>query len=155
MVWRTQFERVRVRSNVGDPVHIIFSPEFDRQGRMTLVETGRENIYDFIQSHRDSVDIHVLLNKFQNGDAAALSRTQGVYGDFTSFPKTYAEMLNVVIAGEQHFNSLPVEERAKYDHSYERFIASLDALLQSKSADSVKNDDVSRSNQSRKEDKTE
>lgn len=154
-MWRTQFERVRVRSNVGDPVHIIFSPEFDRQGRMTLVETGRENIYDFIQSHRDSVDIHVLLTKFQNGDASALSRTQGTYGDFTAFPKTYAEMLNVVIAGEQYFNSLPVEERAKYDHSYERFIASLDNLLQGKSPESVTTDVPVEPDPVRKEEKTE
>lgn len=154
-MWRTQYERVRVRSNVGDPVHVIFSPEFDRQGRMTLVETGRENIYDFIQSHRDSVDIHVLLNKFQNGDATALSRTQGTYGDFTAFPKTYAEMLNVVIAGEQYFNSLSVEDRAKYDHSYERFIASLDSLMQGKSSETVKSDDGSVQDPTGKEEKSE
>lgn len=128
-MWRTQYERVRVRSNVGSPIHVIFSPEFDRNGTMHLIETGRENIYDFIQSHRDSVDIHVLMEKFQNGDASAFSRAQGSYGDFTTMPKTFADMLNIVIAGENYFNSLPVEERAKYGHSYEKFIASMDQLL--------------------------
>lgn len=127
-MFRTQFERVRVCSNVGSPVHILYSPVVDKSGNFTLSESGRENIYEFIQSHKDSVDIHVLMQRFENGDASVFSRVQGSYGDFTNLPKSFAEMLNVIIAGQSYFDSLPVEERAKYDHSFEKFIASLDAL---------------------------
>lgn len=126
MNFPTQYSaRERIHCNPGDPVHILYSPEFDKNGVMTLVESGRENIYDFIQSHAESVDIHVLLQQYQNGDAMALSRRQGSFGDFTNMPGTYAEALNAMIGAENYFNSLDVETRAKFGHSFQQFLAQM------------------------------
>lgn len=137
-MFRTQFDRERVCANVGSSEKILYRAQVDKYGAVELIEAGKEDIYEFIQSHKDGVDIHVLLQRFQNGDASVFSRVQGTYGDFTQVPKTYADMLNIVIAGEQYFNILPVEERAKYGHSFEKFIASMGALT----ADGVKAPDV-------------
>lgn len=127
MNFKTQFhDHDRVIANPGTPEHILYSPVFDEDGRMSLEESGRENIYDFIQSHADSVDIHVLLKRFANGEADVFSQAQGAYGDFTTIPTSYAELLNSVIAGENYFNSLPVEVRAKFGHSFAEFMASMD-----------------------------
>lgn len=127
MKFKTQFDsHDRVIANSGDPEHILYSPVFDENGCMTLEESGRESIYDFIQSHADSVDIHVLLKRYANGEADVFSQTQGAYGDFTTIPTSYAELLNSVIAGENYFNSLPVEIRAKFNHSFADFMASMD-----------------------------
>ena len=41
-------------------------------------------------------------------------------------PKTYAELLNHIIAGKNAFMDLPVETRAKFGHSFERWLASMD-----------------------------
>uniref|UniRef100_A0AAU8B2A9 Internal scaffolding protein n=1 Tax=Dulem virus 163 TaxID=3145640 RepID=A0AAU8B2A9_9VIRU len=124
---RTIFsERERTLSNLGSPERVLYSPKFDDDGVMDLVETGKENLYDFIQSHKDSVDIHVILDRFQRGDVAALSKYQGSYGDFTTVPKTYAEALNAMISAEHYFESLPVETRAKFGHSFQQFLASMD-----------------------------
>lgn len=109
-------------SDPGDPVHVIYSPEFDKQGIMSLKESGRENLYDFIQSHRDSVDIHKILQRFDAGDVSALSKVQGQFGDFSQFPKTYAEMLNYVIEGENTFNNLPLDVREQFGFSFQRWI---------------------------------
>lgn len=106
----------------GDPVKVLYSPEFDKHGVMTLKESGRENLYDYIQSHRDSVDIHKILQRFEEGDAAALSKVQGQFGDFSQFPKTYAEMLNQVIEGENAFNNLPLDIREKFGHSFQQWL---------------------------------
>lgn len=126
-MFKTQYDdHDRVNSNVGNPEHILYSPVFDKDGNMELVESGRENIYDFIQSHKDSVDIHQILRRFEEGDVDALSRRQGIFADFTSMPATYADALNAVIAAQNYFNGLPVDVRAKYDHSFEKFLASLD-----------------------------
>uniref|UniRef100_A0AAU8AU47 Internal scaffolding protein n=1 Tax=Dulem virus 152 TaxID=3145629 RepID=A0AAU8AU47_9VIRU len=126
-MFKTQFDpHYRVPSNVGDPVKVIYTPQFDANGAMNLVESGRENIYDFIQSHAESVDIHVILERFARGDISALSRVQGVYGDFTTVPKTYAEMLNTLIVAENHFNSLSPDIREKFDNSFEKYIISMD-----------------------------
>lgn len=119
--WHDQ--RVRVHCDPGQREKILYSPEFDRNGIMTLKESGRENLYDFIQSHRDSVDLHKILDRFQSGDVGALSRVQGSFGDFSQFPQTYAELLNQVIAGEQTFNSLPLDVREKFGHSFHVWLA--------------------------------
>ena len=126
MQFETQFRKpARFLSNPGSPVKILYGPEFDEKGRMTLVEKGRENLYDFIQSFKESVDIHVLLKRFSNGETDVLSKIQGFYGDFTEFPRTYADLLNTVNEGEAFFNGLPVEVRSKFGHSFPVFMSAL------------------------------
>lgn len=121
-------EHERVPQNLGDPVKIIYSPVFDKEGNLELQPSGKENLYDFIQSHAESVDIHVILERFARGDISALSKVQGTYGDFTTIPKTYADLLNAVIQGEAYFMSLPVETRAKFDHDFHKWMAGMDDM---------------------------
>lgn len=113
----------RVNSNPGDPVKVLYSPVFDRKGVMSLEESGRENLYDFIQSHRDSVDLHKILERFASGDVSALQQRSGAFGDFTEMPKTYADLLNTVIAGERTFDSLPRDVREKFGNSFHQWLA--------------------------------
>lgn len=124
MEFRTQFQpHSRVLARTGSRIKPVYSPVYDENGVIDLEQTGSENLYDYIQSHKDSVDIHKILQRFESGDVNALSRVQGFYGDFTEVPKTYAEALNAVISAETTFNSLPVETRAKFNHSFSQFLA--------------------------------
>lgn len=107
----------RVHAEAGTSIHQLYAPRYDKSGRLELVPNGTEDIYPMIQSHRDSVDINVLLARYSNGEVDALSRVQGAYGDFTDYPSTYAELLNRVIEGERAFMQLPVEVRERFDHS--------------------------------------
>lgn len=126
--FRTQFDpHSPVYQEPGDPVKVIYSPRYDDHGVLDLVATGRENLYDYIQSHKESTDIHVLLTRFANGETDVLSRMQGFYGDVTSMPKTYAEVLNAVIAGEETFSRLPVEVKQRFDNSFAVWLASMDS----------------------------
>lgn len=128
MKFRSQYDpHDPVYQPAGSPIKTLYGPVFDKQGHMSLEEIGQENVYDYIQSHADSVDIHVILKQFESGDASVLSRVQGAYGDFTQMPKTFAEALNTMIAAEQYFMSLPVETRAQFGHNFNQFIASMDA----------------------------
>lgn len=123
----TQYRpRIRFISNGGQRERILYQPKFDENGVMDLVQSGKEDLYDFIQSHAESVDIHVILARFQNGDIDALSRVQGAYGDFTNMPTSYAELLNRVNEGQSFFNSLPVDIRAKFNHNFAEFMAGMD-----------------------------
>lgn len=123
---RTQFmPHARVYSNPGSPIRILYGPQFDENGVMELIEVGRENLYDYIQSHKESCDIHVILERCARGDSSALMKRQAMYGDFTEMPKTYAEALNALAGAESYFNSLPVEIRAKFDHSFHKFLVSM------------------------------
>lgn len=125
----TQFNgRRRIRQPVGSGEVTTYTPKLSDAGDFELVETGKRDLYGEIQSHRDSCDIYVLLNRYQNGDLEALSRVQGAYGDFTQMPKTFAEVLNAMIAGEQMFNSLPLDVRQKFDFSLEKFMLGMDNM---------------------------
>lgn len=124
MEFKTQYDaRDRVFSDPGSPEHITYAGHYDEKGRVVLEESGRENIYDFIQSHAESCDIHILMKRYQNGDVDALSQKQGFYGDFLDFPKTYAEALNHMNEMERQFMALPVETREKFGNSFTEFLA--------------------------------
>lgn len=127
MKFPTQYSRSgRFISNPGSRIVDIFSSSYDDDGHIHLEKTGEKNIYDEIQSHADSCEIYSILRRFQSGDVNVLSRVQGVYGDFTEYPKTYAEMLNSLNTAEQQFMSLPLDVRAKFDHSFQHWLASMD-----------------------------
>lgn len=137
-IFKTQFEpHDRVAAVLGDPEKILYSAKFDEMGVMDLVETGRENLYEYIQSHKESCDIHVILERFARGDVGALERVQGVYGDFSNLPKSYADMLNLVHSAEDAFSRLPVDERAKYGHSFERWLVEFSPALDTTEAPAV------------------
>lgn len=125
MMFRTQYDRNRVCAVSGSPIRVLYSPEYDESGRLQLVETGSDSLYDYIQSFADSVDIHVLLKRFVNGETDVFSKVQGAYGDFTMAPKTYAEALQAVIDAEHVFGQLPVDVRGKFGHSLGEFVRTL------------------------------
>lgn len=128
-MFKTQYsnDRPRPKAHVGTRVKVLYAPEFDDDGRMQLVESGREDLYGYIQSHKDSVDINVLLKRFQNGDVTAFNRAQAFFMDTTDLPTTHAEWLNRVNQGRQFFDSLPAETRARFGNDFNRFIASMDS----------------------------
>uniref|UniRef100_A0AAU8AVI8 Internal scaffolding protein n=1 Tax=Dulem virus 188 TaxID=3145665 RepID=A0AAU8AVI8_9VIRU len=126
--FRTQFtSHARVNANPGTREKVLYSPKFADDGSMELIEAGRENLYEYIQSHKESVDINVILKRFARGDVGALQRRQAMFGDFMDAPTSYAEALNSMIVAEQYFNSLPLETRAKFDHNFHRFLVSMDS----------------------------
>lgn len=127
--FKTQYQpHDRVFQEPGSPIRTLYSSRVDADGNIVLEESGSENLYDYIQSHRDSCDINVLLARYNNGDVSALNQRQGSYGDFTQFPKTFAETLNFMIQGQDYFESLPLEVRERFGFSFERFVASMDNM---------------------------
>lgn len=124
MKFKTQYDaRERTVTNPGDPIHITYAGHYDEKGRVVLEESGRENIYDQIQSFAESCDIHVLMSRYLNGDVSALSKAQGQFLDVTAFPKTYADMLNFVNDMEKQFMALPAEIRSKFGNSFSEYLA--------------------------------
>lgn len=125
--FKTQYSpHDRVITQSGSKIKRNYQAYFDELGNRELKEISTENRYNYIQSFKDSVDIHVILKRFANGEADALTQRQGAYGDFTVMPKSYAELLNRVIDAENMFNSLPLDERAKYNHSMAEWLIKFD-----------------------------
>lgn len=126
MDFKTQYSSsLRINCNAGSPIHITYQPYYTDEGVLELKESGSINQYLEIQSHADSVDINLLLARYNSGETDVLNKVQGFYADVTGAPKTYASMLNQLIAGEQAFMQLPLDVRAKFNHSFTQFMAEL------------------------------
>lgn len=128
MKFRTQYDRqAPVYQEPGSRIRVVYSPRYSETGVLDLEVTGQENLYEYIQSHKESTDIHVLLNRFVNGETDVLSRVQGFYADASNMPKTYAEVLNAVISGEEAFARLPIEVKQRFDNSFSVWLSSFDS----------------------------
>lgn len=121
-------EHPRVVQNPGSRVKQLYSPVVKDTGELVLEESGTEDLYGYIQSHKDSCDINLILKRFASGDASALSRAQGLFFDATQMPKTYAELLNAVITGERYFNSLSLDVRKEFDYDFNKWMAAMDDM---------------------------
>ncbi len=130
MKFDTQFNRLGVagtKSVPGSGMKDTYKMHVDADGKRELRKSGEYNLYAEIQSYKDSVSIDYILSRFVNGDETALSRVQGIYGDFTQMPTTMAELQQRVIDAEHLFNTLPLDIRAQYNHSASEFFAQLDS----------------------------
>lgn len=102
--FRTQFDpSSRVFINSGNREVIEYVEGSD--GR--AVPSGTKDLYDEIQSHRESVELSVLLQRYEAGDETALNKLSGTYIDVTSFPTTLAEAFERVRLAQESFNELP------------------------------------------------
>lgn len=109
----------------GTKEKIDYSPVYDHRGVWHLEPSGKTNTYLEIQASADSVDLNVIMARYRNGELDVLEQVQGTYGDFSNFPKNYAEIMNMKIQAEELFYSLGAEVREKYNNSPEQFMAQL------------------------------
>ena len=130
MKFDTQYNRLGVpgsKTVPGSGMKDTYKMHVDADGKRELKKSGEYNLYADIQSYKDSVSIDYILTRFVNGDETALSRVQGIYGDFTQMPTTMAELQQRVIDAEHLFNNLPLDIREQYNFSASEFFAQLDS----------------------------
>lgn len=120
--FRTIYDDFKVESKTGERIEPIYSAHYDEDGVLVLMQTGKRDVYDEIQSHKDSVDINVIMKRFQSGDTAVLNRVQGIYADYTGFPKDYQGILNTVVDAEQIFAALPVDVKNHFGNSFSKWL---------------------------------
>lgn len=118
-----RFADKRFVSNPGETEHILYAPKVDKEGNIELVEAGKENIREKINSYAESTDISIILQRVAQGDLSGLQVNPGMYGDFTEMPKTYAEFLQLEIDSNNLFNKLPLDVRAEFDYDPQKFFA--------------------------------
>lgn len=125
--FKTKYDsHARVYQHPGSRVKDVYTAVYDDLGHLDLAKSGQEDLYGYIQSHAESVDIHLLIERFVRGDTDALARAQGFYVDASDMPKTYAEVLNSVIAGEQTFDRLPAEVKQRFGNSFSVWLSAFD-----------------------------
>lgn len=109
----------------GDLMKPVFSGKLMSDGTIKLTEIDQIDIKAEINSHASTCDMAYILSKLRQGDVSVVNVTPGVYGDFTQFPKSYAEMLQLVQSGEDAFAALPLDVRNKFDNDVSKWFASI------------------------------
>lgn len=124
--FRTSYDRESHPSSSGSPWIDNYKMKVNKEtGRKELTKIDvKDNLYDYIQSFADSVDINVVLAKFANGDMSAINHQSGFYGDFTNLPNNIADIHNKLVEMNEFFDNLPKDVREKFDNSYDVFINS-------------------------------
>lgn len=112
-------------SSSGDLFKPVLSGKLMADGTIKLSEVDRIDIKAEINSHASTCDMAYILSRLKVGDISVINQREGAYGDFTVFPKTYAEMLQLVQAGEDAFDSLPVDVRSQFDNNINKWFASI------------------------------
>ena len=91
-------------------------------GTLELYEAGEEDLYAKIQSHADSVDVNLLVQRYCNGERDVLHRVQGQYLDVTQMPKDMVSYLQMISDAQAIYDALPVADKSAVGNSFERWL---------------------------------
>lgn len=118
-------ERQRYYSNPGDRFEPIFEPQLQDDGTIELVEVGKRDLQEYIDSFRDECTLENILRRYALGDESALSKVQGAYMDTTEMPKTFRDVLDSVIKGQNMFDQLPIEVKQKFNNDFNQWFVDI------------------------------
>lgn len=122
----TQYtKKDRVISNSGERFNPTYKLKIDKEGRIDLIQDGKIDVYERIQSYREECDIKCILQRFLAGDEAALNKYAPLFGDFTEAPNSLAEYYQKIMDAEAIYNKLPVDVKAQFNNSSSEFFASV------------------------------
>lgn len=113
----------RFFSSAGDRIKQNYNASRLGDGVIRLLPADTLDLKEYINSFAESCSIEHILALCAAGDTSVLSRAQGAFIDTTVLPKTYREMLDVVIEGRSKFDSLPIEIKQKFDNDFERWFS--------------------------------
>lgn len=118
-------KKKRYFSSSGSPIKVTYSPKVSPSGSIHLVATGEVDLYNEIQSHKQSVDLKSLIARFESGDIDVLNRKSGFFADISGLPQTYAELHQLLTDARSHFDALSVDVRKRFDFDFGKYLESL------------------------------
>lgn len=95
----------RVATESGSGLRQLYIPCFE-DGCFSVEESGVFDLQEQINANASSCDINVLVARYNAGDITALSRRQGIFGDFTSAPDSYRQALEIINGFESAFSEM-------------------------------------------------
>lgn len=107
----------------GDRFRPVYTPDIRKDGQIELVQTGVEDVQQYIDSFKDSCDISVMVQRYLAGDEAALRNGNPVFMDLLGAPKSLAEAYALNFRAEKAFENLPADIKSKFENNYFRFLS--------------------------------
>ena len=110
-------------SNPGERFRPVYTPEIKSDGQIDLVQTGVEDLQQYIDSFKDSCDINLMVQRFIAGDETALRNGNPVFMDLLGAPKTLAEAYALNFRAEAAFENLPADVKNQFGNNFYQFLS--------------------------------
>lgn len=125
-MFRNKYEsHDHVYSDPGSPIKVEYQLRIVDNSE-EIVETGKSNLYEYIQSHADSVDIMKILERCTMiQDYSMLYRMPAQFMDVTEMPSNLAEAYAHVQDAKNFFDRMPIGIKEKYENNFVEFIADI------------------------------
>lgn len=101
-----------------------FETEFGYNADGELVEVGKINTFELIQSHADECSIDSIIARCLGGDESALAQRAGQYIDTIGMPADLLELQQMKNASDELINSLSEEDRKAFFDDPDKFFDS-------------------------------
>lgn len=126
MIFRSRFNREKtVPQSLGDGTQPVYEEFVADDGHLILKETGRDNLFAFVQESKDECDIYNIIDRYQRGDPNALNRRTGQYMDVVGLPTNLMEAHNTMLRVKSQFDALDPAIRQKFDNDVNVFVATV------------------------------
>lgn len=101
----------------GSRVFIHHEARFDGE-RTIIVDVGKSDIQEKINSYAPFCDINYMLHRLSIGDRSFINPRQPMYGDFSGMPTAPHDILNIARSAELRFSQLDAEEKKEFNNDY-------------------------------------
>lgn len=113
-------------SDPGNPMKEVKHGELQVDGTIKLVVDRIENTDETIQSFAPSTMIENIMTRIAAGQTELLNQKNGFFMDTIGLPSNYADVLNLVIKGQEVFEKLPVEIKQRFDNDFNKWFIAMD-----------------------------
>lgn len=117
------YDIVITPSNPGDKLRPVYKGSYAPDGSVRLKKVDEIDIQAEIQSHLFETDMQYILNRLMQGDNSVLNNQSPLFGDFTTFPKSYSECIQKVIDAENMFAILPQDVRDQFGNDWAQWLS--------------------------------
>lgn len=90
-------------------------------GSYVWTSKGVKDIDQEINSHRESCDLKLILERFKQLDESQLNAMNAMYVDTIDLPKNYKDMYTASHKMKEIFEAMPLEIRSHYNHDLGAF----------------------------------
>lgn len=95
----------------------------DENGHKTLIITGEEDVYEFIQASLEETKIENIIKRATGQDLENMMLQPESLIDIVGAPTTLAAAQALIEKTRQTFDRLPVEVKKAFDFSPEKYVA--------------------------------
>jgi len=117
-------EPITISTTSGEKEEEVLAMRLNDKGEEEFYIQGKTNVYEKTQAFKEECLIENILRKVTDtGDTNLLMQRTGSYIDISEMPNNIFEAHQQIEEARKIFENLPLETRAKYDHSFDKYLA--------------------------------